>query len=296
MIERLAVIGVGLIGGSLARALRAADAVGEVIGCGRSAENLELAFDLGVIDGCTRDPAVAVKDADMVFVAVPLGAMRDTFERIRGHLAPAAVITDGGSVKGSVVADAVAVFGGVPPRFVPGHPIAGTERSGVGASFPELYQNRRVILTPLPETEPDAVAKVRAMWQTVGAEVSDMGVAHHDEVLAATSHLPHMLAFGLVDALARMRDNDEIFRYAAGGFRDFTRIASSSPVMWRDICMANAEALSAMLARFGEEMTDLADSIRRRDGDHLLEIFSRAKQARDRFVDGLGGNGGPGRG
>ena len=296
MIERLAVIGVGLIGGSLARALRAADAVGEVIGCGRSAENLELAFDLGVIDGCTRDPAVAVKDADMVFVAVPLGAMRDTFERIRGHLAPAAVITDGGSVKGSVVADAVAVFGGVPPRFVPGHPIAGTERSGVGASFPELYQNRRVILTPLPETEPDAVAKVRTMWQTVGAEVSDMGVAHHDEVLAATSHLPHMLAFGLVDALARMRDNDEIFRYAAGGFRDFTRIASSSPVMWRDICMANAEALSAMLARFGEEMTDLADSIRRRDGDHLLEIFSRAKQARDRFVDGLGGNGGPGRG
>jgi len=296
VIERLAVIGVGLIGGSLARALRAADAVGEVIGCGRSAENLELAFDLGVIDGCTRDPAVAVKDADMVFVAVPLGAMRDTFERIRGHLAPAAVITDGGSVKGSVVADAVAVFGGVPPRFVPGHPIAGTERSGVGASFPELYQNRRVILTPLPETEPDAVAKVRAMWQTVGAEVSDMGVAHHDEVLAATSHLPHMLAFGLVDALARMRDNDEIFRYAAGGFRDFTRIASSSPVMWRDICMANAEALSAMLARFGEEMTDLADSIRRRDGDHLLEIFSRAKQARDRFVDGLGGNGGPGRG
>jgi prephenate dehydrogenase len=296
VIERLAVIGVGLIGGSLARALRAADAVGEVIGCGRSAENLELAFDLGVIDGCTRDPAVAVKDADMVFVAVPLGAMRDTFERIRGHLAPAAVITDGGSVKGSVVADAVAVFGGVPPRFVPGHPIAGTERSGVGASFPELYQNRRVILTPLPETEPDAVAKVRTMWQTVGAEVSDMGVAHHDEVLAATSHLPHMLAFGLVDALARMRDNDEIFRYAAGGFRDFTRIASSSPVMWRDICMANAEALSAMLARFGEEMTDLADSIRRRDGDHLLEIFSRAKQARDRFVDGLGGNGGPGRG
>jgi len=287
VIERLAVIGVGLIGGSLARALRAADAVGEVIGCGRSAENLELAFDLGVIDGCTRDPAVAVKDADMVFVAVPLGAMRDTFERIRGHLAPAAVITDGGSVKGSVVADAVAVFGGVPPRFVPGHPIAGTERSGVGASFPELYQNRRVILTPLPETEPDAVAKVRTMWQTVGAEVSDMGVAHHDEVLAATSHLPHMLAFGLVDALARMRDNDEIFRYAAGGFRDFTRIASSSPVMWRDICMANAEALSAMLARFGEEMTDLADSIRRRDGDHLMDIFSRAKAARDRFIDGL---------
>jgi len=291
VIQRLAIIGVGLIGGSLARALRAADAVGEVIGCGRSAENLELAFDLGVIDGCTRDPAVAVKDADMVFLAVPLGSMRATFERIRDHLAPAAVITDGGSVKGSVVADAAAAFGSVPPRFVPGHPIAGTERSGVAASFPELYQNRRVILTPLPETDAEAVAKVRAMWEAVGAEVSDMPVAHHDEVLAATSHLPHMLAFGLVDALSRMQDNDEIFQYAAGGFRDFTRIASSSPVMWRDICIANAESLSTMLSRFGEEMTDLADTIRRGDGDHLLEIFSRAKQARDQFIDGVDAGG-----
>jgi prephenate dehydrogenase len=227
----------------------------------------------------------------MVFLAVPLGSMRATFERIRDHLAPAAVITDGGSVKGSVVADAAAAFGSVPPRFVPGHPIAGTERSGVAASFPELYQNRRVILTPLPETDAEAVAKVRAMWEAVGAEVSDMPVAHHDEVLAATSHLPHMLAFGLVDALSRMQDNDEIFQYAAGGFRDFTRIASSSPVMWRDICIANAESLSTMLSRFGEEMTDLADTIRRGDGDHLLEIFSRAKQARDQFIDGVDAGG-----
>ena len=287
MIERLAIIGVGLIGGSLARALRGAGAVGEIIGCGRSVENLELAFDLGVIDGCTRDPAVAVEDADMVFIATPLGVMRGVFERIRGKLRDDAVITDGGSVKGSVVADAVAVFGEVPARLVPGHPIAGTEHSGVGASFPELYHNRRVILTPMPQTDADAVAKVRAMWQAAGAQVTDMDVAHHDEVLAATSHLPHMLAFGLVDLLARQQDNAEIFRYAAGGFRDFTRIASSSPVMWRDICIANADALSAMLARFGDEMTDLAETIRSRDGEHLLEIFTRAKAARDAYVDGV---------
>ncbi len=290
MIERLAIIGVGLIGGSLARALRAAGMVGEVIGCGRSAENLELAFDLGIIDGCTRDPAAAVKDADMVLLAVPLGAMRATFERMNGALRADAVVTDAGSVKGSVVADAAAVFGQVPGWLVPGHPIAGTERSGVAASFPELYQNRRVILTPLPQTDAAAVAKVRAMWQAAGAEVTEMDVAHHDQVLAATSHLPHMLAFGLVDTLARMQDTDEIFRYAAGGFRDFTRIASSNPVMWRDICIANADALSGMLDRFGEEMSDLAQTIRRGDGDHLLEIFSRAKTARDCFVDGVEGN------
>lgn len=287
MIGRLAIIGVGLIGGSLARALRAAGQVGEVIGCGRSAANLELAFELGVIDGCTRDPAVAVRDADMVFVAVPLGAMGPTFERIRDALAPDAIITDGGSVKGSVVADAIRVFGAVPPRFVPGHPIAGTERSGVGASFPELYRQRRVILTPLADTDPAALARVQWMWETVGAEVSLMDVAHHDEILAATSHLPHMLAFGLVDALTRLGSNDEVFRYAAGGFRDFTRIASSSPEMWRDICIANADSLSAMLARFSDELTDLAATIRRGDGEHLLEIFSRAKAARDRYIDGI---------
>jgi prephenate dehydrogenase len=290
MIERLAIIGVGLIGGSLARALRAAGMVGEVIGCGRSAENLELAFDLGIIDGCTRDPAAAVRDAEMVLLAVPLGAMRSTFERMDGALRADAVVTDAGSVKGSVVADAAAVFGQVPGWLVPGHPIAGTERSGVAASFPELYQNRRVILTPLPQTDAAAVAKVRAMWQAAGAEVTEMDVAHHDQVLAATSHLPHMLAFGLVDTLARMQDTDEIFRYAAGGFRDFTRIASSNPVMWRDICIANADALSDMLDRFSDEVSDLAQTIRCGDGDHLLEIFSRAKTARDCFVDGVEGN------
>ncbi len=298
MIERLAVIGVGLIGGSLARALRAAGAVGEVVGCGRSLENLERARGLGVVDRFDQDPGRAVAGADMVFLAVPLGAMRGTFEAIHAHLDPEAVITDGGSVKGSVVADAAAAFGAVPSRLVPGHPIAGTERSGVDASFPELYRHRRVILTPLPETDPDALARVEWMWQTCGAEVHRMSVARHDQVLAATSHLPHMLAFGLVDSLARLDETDEIFRYAAGGFRDFTRIASSNPVMWRDICMANREALSAMLARFGVELSDLAEAIRRGDGDRLLEIFTRAKAARDGYVDGIaaGGDAVPGDG
>jgi prephenate dehydrogenase len=287
MIERLAVIGVGLIGGSLARALRAAGEVGEVVGCGRSTANLELAAKLGVIDRFSHDPGEAVAEADMVFIAVPLGAMQATFAAIKGRLRDDAVVTDGGSVKGSVVADAAAAFGFVPQRLVPGHPIAGTERSGVESSFPGLYHNRRVILTPLVDTEPDALDRVVRMWRTCGAQVTSMDVAHHDEVLAATSHLPHMLAYGLVDALARMRENDEIFRYAAGGFRDFTRIASSNPVMWRDICIANREALGGMLKSFSDEMADLADTIGRGDGEHLLEIFERAKAARDRYVDGI---------
>ena len=287
MIRRLAIIGVGLIGGSLARALRAAGQVEEVIGCGRGKENLEKALELGVIDRYTHDIGEAVTGADLVFLAVPLGAMRYAFAAMKDHLSAQAVITDGGSSKASVVADAIAVFGRVPPNFVPGHPIAGTEQNGVEASFPTLYQDRRVILTPLPETDPEALGKVRAMWQSCGADVSEMSVVHHDEVLAATSHLPHMLAFGLVDTLARMKENDEIFRYAAGGFRDFTRIASSNPVMWRDVCVANGEALSKMLAAFAEEMNDLAKTISAGDADHLLEIFERAKAARDRYVDGV---------
>ncbi len=284
MIQRLAIIGVGLIGGSLARALRRAGAVAEVVGCGRSLGNLQRAVELGVIDRYSQDPAEAVAGADLVFLAVPLGAMAATFAAIRDHLAPAAILTDGGSVKGSVVEDARQVFGQPPPRFVPGHPIAGTEQSGVDASFAELYRNRRVILTPLPGTDPAATAQVQAMWEACGAEVTQMAVDHHDEVLAATSHLPHLLAYSLVDSLARLRENDEIFRYAAGGFRDFTRIASSHPIMWRDICLANRQALGQMLDRFQAELAELAAAVGRGDGEVLLEVFERAKAARDRYV------------
>ena len=286
-IGRLAVIGVGLIGGSLARALRKAGRVDEIVGCGRGKANLDEAVKLGVIDRYSHDVSEAVRDADVVFLAVPLGAMRGAFDAMRATLPKHALVTDGGSAKGSVVTDCREAAPELLQRFVPGHPIAGTENNGVAASFAELYHNRRVILTPLPENDPAAVARVRGLWETCGAEVTEMSVEHHDEVLAATSHLPHMLAFGLVDMLARMKENDEIFRYAAGGFRDFTRIASSNPVMWRDICIANREALSPMLAAFAEEMTALADSIAEADSDELLNIFERAKAARDRFVDGL---------
>jgi prephenate dehydrogenase len=287
MIEKLAVIGVGLIGGSVALALREAAMVKEVVGCGRSVENLQQAQALGIIDHYTHDVSVAVQGADMVLLAVPLGAMRTTLKAMQGHLAAGAVVTDAGSVKGSVVADVQAVFNGMPGFFVPGHPIAGTERSGADAAFATLYRKRRVILTPLPETDNEALRRVEEMWRQCGAEVTCMAVEHHDEILAATSHLPHMLAFSLVDSLARLKENDEIFRYAAGGFRDFTRIASSNPVMWRDICVANQQALSAMLTRFADELHELAATLERGDGAGLLEIFERAKKARDRYVDGV---------
>jgi len=287
MIRRLAVIGVGLIGGSLARALREAGAVDQIIGCGRGAANLEKAIELGVIDHYTHDIGEAVTGADVVFLSVPLGAMGSAFQAMKGHLAEDAIITDGGSAKASVIEACRKALGELPPGFVPGHPIAGTENSGVDASFAELYHNRRVILTPLPETSQEALEKVEEMWAACGAEVTRMSVGHHDEVLAATSHLPHMLAFGLVDTLARMEENDEIFRYAAGGFRDFTRIASSNSVMWRDICVANRQALSEIMQHYINEMSELAETIRQGDGDHLLEIFSRAKAARDRYVDGV---------
>ncbi|MCP4995403.1 MAG: prephenate dehydrogenase/arogenate dehydrogenase family protein [Gammaproteobacteria bacterium] len=287
MIRRLAIIGVGLIGGSLARALREAGAVEEVIGCGRGKANLDRAVELGVIDRYSHDAGEAVEGADMVFLAVPLGAMAATFDAMRGHLAADAVITDGGSAKGSVVADCHSVFGELLPGFVPGHPIAGTENSGVEAAFAALYQNRRIILTPTDQTSPQALERVREMWEICGAQVTEMSVEHHDEVLAATSHLPHMLAFSLVDALAQMKENDEIFRYAAGGFRDFTRIASSNPVMWRDICIANRHALGEVMGHYIDEMERLKEAIDQGDSDGLLEVFSRAKETRDRYVDGI---------
>lgn len=285
MINRLCIIGVGLIGGSLARALRAAGQVHEIVGAGRSAEHLQQAVALGVIDRYETDPARAVAGADVVLVAVPLGAMEAVFAAIRDHLAEGAVLTDAGSAKGSVIESARRVFGARLDFFVPGHPIAGTERSGVAASFAELYQGRRVILTPLSDTAAAATARVREMWQAAGAQVVAMDPAHHDEVLAATSHLPHVLAFTLVESLARLQDKREIFEYAAGGFRDFTRIASSDPVMWRDICLANGDAIQEMIERFTADLLALDQAVEARDGERLLQIFGDAKAARDRFVE-----------
>jgi prephenate dehydrogenase len=286
MIRRLCIIGVGLIGGSLARALRQRGYCQEVVGSSRRREHLQEAVDRGVIDRYETDAGRAVAGADMVLIAVPLGAMEAVLGEIRGRLAEAAIITDVGSAKGSVVAAARAVFGEIPARFVPGHPIAGTEKSGVAASFASLFDGRQVILTPLPETDPAATEQVRQMWLTAGAAVQLMDVAHHDRVLAATSHLPHLLAYAVVDSLARLGDHDEIFRYAAGGFRDFSRIAGSDPVMWRDICLANRDAILDIVGGFSEDIARLVTAIRAGDGDTLLDVFARAKSARDRYTDG----------
>jgi prephenate dehydrogenase len=285
MIDRLCIIGVGLIGGSLAQALREAGFCQQIVGAGRNAANLKKAVELGVIDRYETDLAQAVKGADMVFVAVPLGAMQSVFSAIKGQLAENAVLTDAGSAKGSVLDDVQQVFGEVPGFFVPGHPIAGTEQSGVEASFAGLYRNRRVILTPVDSTDADAATRVRAMWEAAGAEVVNMDPAHHDAVLAATSHLPHLLAFTLVDSLARMADQQEVFEYAAGGFRDFTRIASSDPVMWRDICLANHDAIQFLIEHFTNDLEGVKQAVLAQDGERLLEIFSNAKDARDRFTE-----------
>lgn len=286
LIQRLSIIGVGLIGGSLARALRRAGVCGEIVGCGRNRSNLQKAVDLGVIDRYETVPASAVNGADMVIVAVPLGSMAAMFAAIRDALSPNAVVSDVGSAKASVVEDARQYLGEHFHRFVPAHPIAGTEKSGVAASFAELFEKRRVIITPLSETDSAAYTKVSAMWKNTGADVVDMSVEHHDKVLAATSHLPHLLAYSLVDTLAKMETNTEIFNFAAGGFRDFTRIASSSPRMWRDICIANQKAILEMLAHFNDNLANLTDAIRSGDAEGIEQIFGRAKAARDNFCEG----------
>lgn len=287
-ISRLAILGVGLIGGSLARALKQAGAVDHVCGFGRNIGELQKAQDLGVVDSFSTDLAEAVRGADLVVLAVPVGVFEALAARLKDCLGSDTILTDVGSTKESVIDAVRRGFGGqLPARFVPGHPIAGTEKRGVEASFPELYRDRRVILTPLPETDPQAVRTVQAMWTEAGAQVTTMEPHHHDEVLAATSHLPHVLAFALVDALSRMRDHNEIFQYAAGGFRDFTRIASSDPAMWHDICLANAEQIGKVMDLFLADLTRIRAAIADGDSDTIEQIFSRAKHARDHYCGHL---------
>ncbi|HEY5701155.1 MAG TPA: prephenate dehydrogenase/arogenate dehydrogenase family protein [Gammaproteobacteria bacterium] len=288
MIDRLCIIGVGLIGGSLARDLRAQGLCKEVVGCSRHAENLQRAKSLGVIDRFETDASVAVSGADMVVVAAPLGAMSQVFAAMRDAIDENAVVTDVGSAKVSVLRAAEQAFGSVPDCLVPGHPIAGTENSGVEASFEGLFRDRRVILTPVAHTRAEATARVTAMWQATGAQVIEMDATHHDEVLAATSHMPHMLAYTLVDVLGRMEERVEIFRYAAGGFRDFTRIASSDPQMWHDICIANRDALVHALEHFSGDLNEAIKAIRRGDGEAIKALFVRAKALRDRYSENNG--------
>ena len=286
MIERLCIVGVGLIGGSLARALRRAVAVGEVVGTSRREAHLRRAEALGVIDRFELDPARAAQGADMVVVCTPMGAMEDVFRALRAALAPHAVLTDAGSVKQTVFRAARAAFGRIPPYLVPAHPIAGTEHSGVEASFASLFDGRRVIVTPGEAANPAAVERVEAMWRAAGAQVDRMDAARHDRILASVSHLPHLLAYVLVDLVAS--GPRECFRYAAGGFRDFTRIASSDPVMWRDICLENREAIVEALEAMAAEIGALAGAVRGGDGAALRERFARAKGARDAHLEHAG--------
>ncbi len=287
MIKHLCVIGTGLIGGSLALALKKSGHVKQITGLGRdqrrSLENLKKAKKLGVIDNYETDYIKAVPHADMIFISVPIGAMADVFQRIEPHLQAHAIVTDGASSKHTVIEAAVEKLGIKVKQFVPGHPVAGTEKSGVEAAFPGLYEERRVVLTPLEENAEADIHKVREMWQAAGAQVDEMGARHHDLVLAATSHLPHVLAFALVDSLNKMDDADEVFKYAAGGFRDFTRIASSDSTMWRDICLNNSEAILAMMQRYQNELDILKQAILASDGEQLMKIFSDAKRTRDNF-------------
>lgn len=284
-IERIAIFGVGLIGGSFALGLKAAGFAGEIVGGGRNPERLARGVELGVIDRYSTDPVEAVQGADLVMLAVPMGAMRAVLEKIAPALGDHTIVTDAGSVKGSFESDARAVLGDTLARVVPGHPIAGTERSGVEAAFPTLYQQRRVILTPLAESDPAATEAVAALWRQCGAEVECLSVDHHDRVLAATSHLPHLLAFSLVDTLATMQSREEIFRYAAGGFRDFTRIASGDPVMWRDICLTNRGPLLEIVEALLQDFQRLREAVAEGDAEHIEQTFARAKAARDAHQD-----------
>jgi prephenate dehydrogenase len=285
MIQRLVIFGVGLIGGSLALALRQASQVVEVVGCSRNPANLEEAQRLGVIDRWTTDPVEACEGADVGVLAVPLGSMQGLAEALSGHWPEQALLTDVGSSKQAVIESVRTGFGHLPRNFVAGHPIAGTEKSGVSAAFAELFRERLVILTPADETSPMATDRIAQMWRDAGARIEFMTPAHHDHVLAATSHLPHVLAFALVESLARLSESDEIFHYAAGGFRDFTRIASSDPVVWRDICVANREALLEVMERFQHDLDTLRAQIAEGDAAILEARFAFAKKARDRFSE-----------
>jgi prephenate dehydrogenase len=287
--KKLVILGLGLIGGSLARALVQRGVGCEIVGVGRNEAMLQQALQDGSIQAYATDARTACQDADIVVVAVPVLSVADQLREIAPVLPPQAVLTDVASCKQAVVDAVREVFGSVPQRFVAGHPIAGSERSGYTAAVPELFVKRKVILTPETDTDPEALALVRELWECTGAEVLEMDVAHHDEVLAATSHLPHLLAFALVDTLSQQGESEEIFRYAAGGFRDFTRIASSDPVMWRDIFLTNGPATVGVLDKYVADLQVLRQALLDGDGKLLFDIFTRAREARGRFLQQLQG-------
>jgi len=283
---RIVVVGVGLIGGSCALALKVAGAVREVVGVGRTRANLDEARARGIVDRThtlDEDWARELVDADVVLVATPVGEFERLFATIAAHAGASTVVTDAGSTKLDVVAAARRAFGATCGRFVPAHPIAGTEHSGAAAAFPTLFRDRTTIVSPDAATDPAALARVRDLWERCGARVIEMEAAVHDRTFAAVSHLPHVLAFALVAELAARPDAERLFTHAASGFRDFTRIAASSPAMWRDIALANREALLVAIDDYASMLRRMRAAIDAGDGDELARLFARASDARRRW-------------
>lgn len=283
-INKLVVIGVGLIGGSFALALKKARMVKQVVGVGRSRKNLNDALRLGVIDKAETDAARAVADADLVLIGAPVGQMPGIFARIAPALPPHAVVTDAGSTKQDVIAAARKHLGAHFPMFVPAHPIAGTENSGAAAAFPELFRDRNLILVPQKETKASALRLVRAAWAACGARIVRLEAAEHDEIFGAVSHLPHVIAFALVNQLAQRRDAKRLLGFSGGGLRDTVRIAGSSPEMWRDICVANRGALVPLLDGYISELEAARAALAAGDGESLETMFRAAQRARERWL------------
>ena len=282
IVDKLAVIGTGLIGGSFALALKQAGAVREVLGVGRNPERLTVARELGLIDRAVDWPEAG--QADCILLALPVGETEAVLQQLAPHLKAGTIVTDAGSTKLNVVAAARAALGARFADFVPGHPIAGSEKSGPGAARADLYQGRKVVLTPQADTRAAALATVRALWEAAGAQVETLDAALHDRVFAAVSHLPHLAAFALVDELAQRADGETFFRFAASGFRDFTRIAGSSPEVWRDIALGNRDALLIELDAYVAALQALRGTVSAADAEALLAIFSRARAAREHWT------------
>ena len=286
LFERVALIGIGLIGSSLARVLRRDMPETRIVACARRAETLDAVRRLNLADETTDDPAAAVVGADLVVLATPLSAYREVTLRIAPSLRQGAIVTDVGSVKEQVIKDVKPLIPeGV--HFVPGHPVAGTEHSGPESGFAELFRDRWCILTPLPDTAPEAVAKVTKLWQGAGMRMTQMAADHHDKVLAVTSHLPHLIAYTIVGTATDLADDlkSEVVAFSAGGFRDFTRIAASDPVMWRDVFLNNKDAVLEMLGRFSEDLTALQRAIRFAEGDTLYQLFVEARATRRSIIE-----------
>ena len=284
--ERVAVIGVGLIGGSFSLVLKEKKLCGHVVGVGRSAANLKFALERGLIDSVASDVAAAVRGADLVLVSAPVAQFENIFQEIKAILKPGALVTDAGSTKRDVVATARAALGAKIAQFVPAHPIAGAEHSGAAAANPDLFRGRRVVLAPIEENSRQDIETISGLWTVIGARVTRMTPEEHDAVFAAVSHLPHLLAYALVNDVSKRPNSAQLFGYAAGGFRDFTRIASSQPEMWRDICMANRDRLLHELHLYERKLKAIGQMLEESDASALEKLFAEARAAREKWIKG----------